>query len=205
MLGEISFETGYVVIYTGLRGRPAIILRNDVAAIPAAADHPDVEFYASAGSGYPALPVPGAGATLRSTLLKDGRMTVGEISTSAHRNTTLLRGALVALVAFVVLKFLVLLADVDWDIARSPFVPLVLVIAFAALLWRSAGRRKWAAIVALVLFAAFAVIVVSALVRDGLARQSWADYPFAYGGLTASAVGGLAAWRLARDPRQSSG
>ena len=28
-LGEISFETGYVVIYTGFRGRPAIILRND--------------------------------------------------------------------------------------------------------------------------------------------------------------------------------
>lgn len=42
-LGEISFQTGYVVIYTGFRGRPAILLRDDVATVTAAADHPDVE------------------------------------------------------------------------------------------------------------------------------------------------------------------
>ena len=41
-LGEIAFQTGYVVIYTGFRGRPAVIPRNDVAAVTPAADHPDV-------------------------------------------------------------------------------------------------------------------------------------------------------------------
>ena len=41
-LGEIAFQTGYVVIYTGFRGRPAVIPRNEVAAVTAAADHPDV-------------------------------------------------------------------------------------------------------------------------------------------------------------------
>lgn len=127
-------------------------------------------------------------------------MAAAETPTPAHREATLLRGALLTLLAFVLLKFLVLLADVDWDITRSPFVPLVLVTVFVALLWRSAGRRRWAAIVGLVLFAAFGVIVVAALARDGLARQSWADYPFAYGGLIAAAVGGFAAWRLSRQP-----
>ena len=45
-LGEISFQTGYVVIYTGFRGRPAVLIRDDVATITAAADHPDVELLA---------------------------------------------------------------------------------------------------------------------------------------------------------------
>ena len=41
-VGEISFQTGYVVIHTGFRGRPAVLARDDVAAVTAAADHPDV-------------------------------------------------------------------------------------------------------------------------------------------------------------------
>jgi hypothetical protein len=41
-LGEIAFQTGYVVIYTGFRGRPAIVPRDGVAAVIHAADHPDV-------------------------------------------------------------------------------------------------------------------------------------------------------------------
>ena len=78
------------------------------------------------------------------------------------RDVTLLRTALLALVAFVVLKFVVLLSEEEWDIARSPVVPLVLAIGFAAALWRSVGRRRWAAAAALVLFAAFGVIIVIA-------------------------------------------
>lgn len=112
---------------------------------------------------------------------------------------SLVRGAMLALVAFVVLKYLVLLSEVDWDIARSPIVPLVVVTVLAALLIRTVGRMRWAAPVALGLFALFVVVVVSALVRDGLARQSWADYPFAYGGLLAALLGGLGAWRLWRS------
>jgi hypothetical protein len=41
-LGEIAFESGYVVIHSGLRGRPAVIPRNDVATVTHAAEHPDV-------------------------------------------------------------------------------------------------------------------------------------------------------------------
>lgn len=41
-LGEIAFQTGYVVIHTGFRGRPAILARNDVATVTHAAEHPDV-------------------------------------------------------------------------------------------------------------------------------------------------------------------
>jgi hypothetical protein len=41
-LGEIAFQTGFVVIFTGFRGRPAVLARNDVAAVTHAAEHPDV-------------------------------------------------------------------------------------------------------------------------------------------------------------------
>lgn len=41
-LGEIAFQTGYVVIHTGFRGRPAILPRNDVSSVTNAAEHPDV-------------------------------------------------------------------------------------------------------------------------------------------------------------------
>lgn len=111
----------------------------------------------------------------------------------------LVRGALMALVAFVLLKYLVLLADEDWALARSPFVPLVGVITMAAVLLPAVGRKTWASLAALAVFTLFAAVVVSALVRDGLDRQSWADYPFAYGGLLAAFVGGLGAWRLWRS------
>lgn len=114
---------------------------------------------------------------------------------------SLVRAALLALVAVVVLKYVVLLSEQDWDLARSPFVPLLVVTVLAALLVRIVGRARWAALVALGLFALFVVVVVSALARDGLARQSWADYPFAYGGLLAALVGGLGAWRLWRSPQ----
>lgn len=122
-----------------------------------------------------------------------------EPSSARASDLSLVRGSLLALVAFVVLKYLVLLSEVDWDVARSPFVPLVVVTVLAALLIRTVGRRRWVAPVALGLFGIFVVVVVSALVRDGLARQSWADYPFAYGGLAAALLGGLGAWRLWRS------
>ena len=123
-----------------------------------------------------------------------------EQSEQADTHRMLVRAALVALVAFVVLKYLVLLADEDWDIARSPFVPLLVVTVLAVLLIRAVGRKRWAAPVAVLLFVLYVVVVLSALARDGLARQSWADYPFAYGGLLAALLGGVGAWRLWRSP-----
>ena len=126
-------------------------------------------------------------------------MTAVEGATPRRRDVNVLRAALLALVAFVLLKFLVLLAEADWDLARSPFVPLVLITAFAALAWRTVGRRRWAAVVSLILFVIFTIVVAAALVRNGLERQSWADYPYAYGGLVAAAVGGFAGIRLLRQ------
>jgi hypothetical protein len=41
-LGEIAFETGFVVVHSGFRGRPPVLPRNEVAAVTPAAEHPDV-------------------------------------------------------------------------------------------------------------------------------------------------------------------
>lgn len=107
------------------------------------------------------------------------------------------------LVALVVLKFVVLLADNDWDPAKAPWALLVLVIVPAVGIAVLLGRRPRAgALVAGLLLLLFAATIVAALARDGLARQAWADYPFAYGGLVASVVGIVCAVRLWRAPAE---
>lgn len=108
-------------------------------------------------------------------------------SRTAQRGLGLCLAAMVVLVA---LKFVALLADYDWDPSKAPWALLVVVIVPAVLLGVLVKRRpRIAAPVIGVLLALFIVSVVAALLRDGFARQSWADYPFAYGGLVVAALG----------------
>lgn len=109
------------------------------------------------------------------------------------------RACVLAIFGLVVLKFVVLLADVDWDLARSPFVPLVVALVAVVAVVRLSGRSPRAAAgLLLPVLLLFIALVLSALVRDGLARQSWADYPFAYGGLVLAVLGAVAAVRVLR-------
>ena len=126
-----------------------------------------------------------------------------EIQRDRHRHGTLaLQWCLGAIIALVVLKFLVLLAESDWNAAQAPWGLLIVVVVPAFILLALLPRypRAGAAVTAalLVLFMAF---VVSALARDGLARESWADYPLAYGGLLVAAGGLFWAVRVVRDSR----
>lgn len=119
--------------------------------------------------------------------------------------TRALQWCLGALLALVVLKFLVLLAEFNWNVAQAPW-GLLIVVAMPALLLISLLPRHTKAVAAvtaalLVLFIAF---VVSALARDGLARESWADYPLAYGGLLLAAVGLYWAVRLLCEPHRGT-
>lgn len=119
-----------------------------------------------------------------------------------------LRGCVLGLAGLVVLKFLVLLAEEDWDLARSPFMLLVVVaLPVSLIVWLARRRPRAAAAVALPLLVLFLGSVVSALVRDGLLRQAWADYPFAYGGILLAGWGGVAAVRMLRaaDTGSSAG
>lgn len=110
-----------------------------------------------------------------------------------------LRGCVLGLAGLVVLKFLVLLADVDWDLGQSPFMLLVVVAVPVALIVALSFRRPRAAAgIALPLLLVFAVVVLLALVRDGLVRESWADFPFAYGGLALAVWGAVNAVRILR-------
>ena len=119
--------------------------------------------------------------------------------------STLLRVSLLVLVALVALKFLVLLAENGWRVSDAP-LPLLVVVAVPglALAWLvTRAPRPTAAIAALVMLA-FIAVVVAALARDGLARESWADYPFAYGGLVVAVVGLAAAVGLLRRGRSGA-
>lgn len=113
--------------------------------------------------------------------------------------TTALRACMLGLAGLVVLKFLVILADQDWDFARAPFGPLVLVgVSVALVVALSTRRPRAAAGVALPLLVLFLAVVGSALARDGLARESWADYPFVYGGAVLAVIGAVEALRILR-------
>ncbi len=111
-------------------------------------------------------------------------------------------GALIALVA---LKFLVLLAEYDWNVAQAPWGLLIVVVVPAVLLISLLSRyTKAVAAVTAALLVLFIAFVVLALARDGLARESWADYPLAYGGLILAAVGLYWAVHLLRGtPRET--
>jgi hypothetical protein len=137
--------------------------------------------------------------------LADGRRCSGGAETlnvESSRDLAGIIGACVwALVALVVLKFVALLAQYDWDPGRAPWGLLVIIAVPAlglTLLLRKRARAG-AAVVA-VLMALFGATVIAALARDGLARQAWADYPFAYGGLVVAAVAIACAVKLWRTP-----
>lgn len=110
-----------------------------------------------------------------------------------------LRVSLLLLVALVALKFVALLAESGWRLSEAP-VPLLVVVAVPGIaLAVLVGRRpKVAAAVAAPIMLLFAVVVIAALARDGLARESWADYPFAYGGLVVAAAGLVSSVALLR-------
>ena len=122
-------------------------------------------------------------------------------SDSSARLVRIIRACIWTLAALVLLKFLVLLAEYDWNPARAPWGLLVViavpVIGLTLLLSR---RARTGALLAALAMAVFAASVVAALARDGFARQAWADYPFAYGGLVAAAVGIVCAALLWRNP-----
>ena len=73
------------------------------------------------------------------------------------------------------------------------------ILAFAIAKYPRAGAAVMAALMAL-----FIGVVVTALVRDGFVRQSWADYPLAYGGLVVAAVAVYWALRVLRVPSRGT-
>ena len=121
----------------------------------------------------------------------------GNQSEKAQRG---LRMCLALMVALVVLKFIALLGEYEWDPARAPWFLLILVVVPAVVLsWLLGRARRVAAVIIAVAFLGFIASVIAALARDGLARQSWADYPFAYGGLIVAVVGVFFAITLVRS------
>lgn len=125
-------------------------------------------------------------------------MTVSTLDRPVRRMQHL-RACVAFLAALVVLKYVALLAQYDWDVSRSPFMLLVVVaIPVGIILGLSRRRPRAAAGVALPLLLLFAVAVVLAVVRDGLVRESWADYPSAYGGLVLAVWGAITAVQILR-------
>lgn len=110
------------------------------------------------------------------------------------------RLSVLALAGLVGLKFLALLAEFDWQLSKAPWALLVLVAVPTGLIaWLSGRRPRAAAWVALPLLLLWCVAVVLAVVRDGAVRESWADYPSAYGGFLLAAWGAYSAVRVLRD------
>ena len=108
-------------------------------------------------------------------------------------------------IALVTLKFLVILIDYDWNLARPPWGLLIVVVVPAlSLIFLIPRYPRAGAAVSAALMVLFIVFVVSALARDGLARQSWGDYPLAYGGLLLGAVVVYWAVRVLREPQKEA-
>jgi hypothetical protein len=149
------------------------------------------------------------GGALRGRAVTDrieGEIDMGNITTADRPPpVAVLRITLLVLVALVTLKFTVLLAEVGWRLSQAP-LPLLIIVAVPGVALAVLARRRprIVAAVALPIMVVFVGVVVAALVRDGLMRESWVDYPFAYGGLIAALVGAAAAVALLRgDDRQS--
>lgn len=124
---------------------------------------------------------------------------------SATPEQRIIRWCLAAFVALVAAKFLVILADAGWDLAKSPYGLLVVIVVPAVLLALLVDRRPRAgALVVTVAMLVWIVTVVSALLRDGFTRGSAADYLFAYGGMAVALVAigaSVSLWR-SRDARE---
>ncbi len=112
-----------------------------------------------------------------------------------------LQWCLAILVALVALKFFVLLSELGatsapWGLLVVVVIPAA-ILAFVIAKYPRVGTAVTAALMAL-----FMAVVVSALVRDGVVRESWADYPLAYGGLVVAAVALYWALRMSRASRR---
>ncbi len=123
-------------------------------------------------------------------------MTTSSASRAAHEQRVL-RRCLGALVALVVLKFFVILADVDWELGMSPYGLVVVVVVPALLLaWLVDRRPRAASLLIAVAMLLLILTIILALLRDGLAREAWADYPVTYGGMAIALIGIYSSARL---------
>lgn len=115
-------------------------------------------------------------------------MTV-ELRLSGNREQRIIKWCLAVFVALVAFKFFVILADAGWDLGKSPYGLLVVVVVPAVLLaWLVDRRPRAGSLVVAAAMLVWIVTVLSALLRDGFTRGSLADYLFAYGGLAVAAV-----------------
>ena len=127
-------------------------------------------------------------------------------SSRVQHEQRVLRWCLLAFAVLVVLKFFVILADVGWDLTQSPYGLLVVVLVPALLLaWLLDRRPRLASILFAAAMLLWMLTVVSALARDGFAREAWADYPFAYGGLAVALLGIYSSVRLWNFSRREVG
>jgi hypothetical protein len=102
------------------------------------------------------------------------------------------------------LEYLVILADVGFDLTQSPWVLLVVLAVPFAVVLRLLSRRPRAALVLMVLMSGLVLAVLGVnIIENGFARQGWVDYLYAYVGGPVAAVGVVAAARelLARRRR----
>lgn len=127
-------------------------------------------------------------------------------TSSGVRQQRVLTWCLGALLVLVLVKFVVILAAADWDLQKSPYGLLVVMLVPLLLLARLVDRRPRAgALLTAAAMLLWSATVVSALFRDGFAREAWADYPFAYGGLAIAVLAVSASLRLllaAREERR---
>lgn len=104
-----------------------------------------------------------------------------------------------ALVALGVLKYLVILAEEDFDVSRAPnffVVLLVPIVIGLAMLPRKVGIS----IVGL-MAAVFLAITVSAIVRLGFEQQNWSDALLVFLGVPISLAGVASAIGALRTPK----
>ncbi len=79
----------------------------------------------------------------------------------------------IALILLGILKYLVILAEEDFELARAPHFFLILLIPIAVGLFLS--RTKAGRVVLGIMFVLFVVIAVNAMIMRGFAQQNWSD------------------------------
>jgi FtsH-binding integral membrane protein len=112
-----------------------------------------------------------------------------------------LRAVGLALIALGALKYLVLLAEEDFDFGRAPnfFIVLLLPIVIAVAL----VPRKLATIIMGIMSLVFLGITLSAIVRLGLSQQNWSDALLVFLGAPISLIGTWAALSVLRGRHAS--
>jgi hypothetical protein len=130
-----------------------------------------------------------------------GKCAVAQTQTNQYKTEARpLQWCLAILVALVALKVFVLMFGLG--ASKAPWGLFVVIVVPAAMLaFVNAKYPRVGAAATAILMALFIAIVGSALLRDGFARESWADYPVAYGGLVLAAVAVFWALRILRLAR----